>query len=136
VIRLAAELMLTRDLVGEERGVIISTASVAAYEGQIGQAAYSASKADIVGMTLPIARDAMPAFINGPGRLLRSQRRSPAGFQPIPVAAAMDEIAARLSEILDKYGPRSIATYYGTQLQNVPVGALMRAYSRPRSGRT
>ena len=40
-----------------ERGVIISTASVAAYDGQIGQAAYSASKAGIVGMTLPIARE-------------------------------------------------------------------------------
>jgi anaerobic selenocysteine-containing dehydrogenase len=72
---------------------------------------------------------AMPAFINGPGRLLRSQRRSPGGFEPIPVAAAMDEIAARLSQILDTYGPRSIATYYGTQLQNVPAGALMRAFS-------
>ncbi len=40
-----------------ERGVVISTASVAAYEGQIGQSAYSASKGGIVGMTLPIARD-------------------------------------------------------------------------------
>ena len=40
-----------------ERGVMISTASVAAYDGQIGQAAYSASKGGIVGMTLPIARD-------------------------------------------------------------------------------
>jgi NAD(P)-dependent dehydrogenase (short-subunit alcohol dehydrogenase family) len=40
-----------------ERGVIINTASVAAYEGQIGQAAYSASKAGIVGMTLPMARE-------------------------------------------------------------------------------
>ena len=40
-----------------ERGVIISTASVAAYDGQIGQAAYSASKGGIVGMTLPIARE-------------------------------------------------------------------------------
>jgi NAD(P)-dependent dehydrogenase (short-subunit alcohol dehydrogenase family) len=40
-----------------ERGVIINTASVAAYDGQIGQAAYSASKGGIVGMTLPIARD-------------------------------------------------------------------------------
>jgi NAD(P)-dependent dehydrogenase (short-subunit alcohol dehydrogenase family) len=39
------------------RGVIINTASVAAYEGQVGQAAYSASKGGIVGMTLPIARD-------------------------------------------------------------------------------
>jgi NAD(P)-dependent dehydrogenase (short-subunit alcohol dehydrogenase family) len=42
---------------GEERGVIVNTASVAAYEGQIGQAAYSASKGGVVGMTLPIARE-------------------------------------------------------------------------------
>jgi len=43
--------------IGEERGVIINTASVAAFEGQIGQAAYAASKAGVAGMTLPIARD-------------------------------------------------------------------------------
>ena len=43
--------------IGEERGVIINTASVAAYDGQIGQAAYAASKGGVVGMTLPIARD-------------------------------------------------------------------------------
>jgi len=57
VIRLSAERMLKNDPVGEERGVVVNTASVAAYEGQIGQAAYSASKGGIVGMTLPIARD-------------------------------------------------------------------------------
>jgi NAD(P)-dependent dehydrogenase (short-subunit alcohol dehydrogenase family) len=45
------------DVVGEERGVIINTSSIAAFEGQIGQAAYAASKGGIVGMTLPIARD-------------------------------------------------------------------------------
>jgi NAD(P)-dependent dehydrogenase (short-subunit alcohol dehydrogenase family) len=57
-IRLAAAAMArgTPNAAGE-RGVIISTASVAAFEGQIGQAAYSASKGGIVGMTLPIARD-------------------------------------------------------------------------------
>ena len=43
--------------VGEERGVIVNTASVAAFEGQIGQPAYSASKGGIVAMTLPIARE-------------------------------------------------------------------------------
>jgi NAD(P)-dependent dehydrogenase (short-subunit alcohol dehydrogenase family) len=48
---------ITGDPVGEEHGVIISTASVAAYDGQIGQAAYAASKGGVVGMTLPIARD-------------------------------------------------------------------------------
>ncbi|MGI6872302.1 3-hydroxyacyl-CoA dehydrogenase [Amycolatopsis sp. 3B14] len=57
VIRLAAERIAKTEPVGEERGVIINTASVAAFDGQIGQAAYSASKGGIVGMTLPIARD-------------------------------------------------------------------------------
>ncbi|MFI9412169.1 MULTISPECIES: 3-hydroxyacyl-CoA dehydrogenase [Nocardia] len=57
VIRLAAERIAATDPVGEERGVIINTASVAAFDGQIGQAAYSASKGGIVGLTLPVARD-------------------------------------------------------------------------------
>ncbi|MFN5724640.1 MAG: 3-hydroxyacyl-CoA dehydrogenase [Betaproteobacteria bacterium] len=58
MIRLAAEAMSKNDPESTgERGVMISTASVAAYDGQIGQAAYSASKGGIVGMTLPIARD-------------------------------------------------------------------------------
>jgi NAD(P)-dependent dehydrogenase (short-subunit alcohol dehydrogenase family) len=57
VLRLAAERMAALEPLGEERGVIVNTASVAAYDGQIGQAAYSASKGGIVGMTLPIARD-------------------------------------------------------------------------------
>jgi NAD(P)-dependent dehydrogenase (short-subunit alcohol dehydrogenase family) len=58
MIRLAAQAMSknTPETTGE-RGVLISTASVAAYDGQIGQAAYAASKGGIVGMTLPIARD-------------------------------------------------------------------------------
>jgi NAD(P)-dependent dehydrogenase (short-subunit alcohol dehydrogenase family) len=57
VLRLAAERMSKLEPIGEERGVIINTASVAAFDGQIGQAAYSASKGGVVGMTLPIARD-------------------------------------------------------------------------------
>ncbi|MGN6608828.1 MAG: 3-hydroxyacyl-CoA dehydrogenase [Jatrophihabitans sp.] len=57
VIRLAAERILRADEVDGERGVIVNTASVAAFDGQIGQAAYSASKGGVVGMTLPIARD-------------------------------------------------------------------------------
>ncbi|MCA9988140.1 MAG: SDR family NAD(P)-dependent oxidoreductase [Anaerolineales bacterium] len=58
MIRLAAEKMSFNGRLGNgERGVLISTASVAAYEGQIGQAAYSASKGGIVGMMLPIARE-------------------------------------------------------------------------------
>jgi NAD(P)-dependent dehydrogenase (short-subunit alcohol dehydrogenase family) len=57
VLRLFAERLATEAPIGEERGVIINTASVAAYEGQIGQIAYSASKGGVVGLTLPAARD-------------------------------------------------------------------------------
>ncbi len=58
MIRLAADAMAKNEPeTTGERGCIISTASVAAYDGQIGQAAYSASKGGVVGMTLPIARD-------------------------------------------------------------------------------
>ena len=58
MIRLVAAAMVKLEpLDGGERGVIISTASVAAYEGQVGQAAYSASKGGVVAMTLPIARE-------------------------------------------------------------------------------
>ncbi|MFD3809473.1 3-hydroxyacyl-CoA dehydrogenase [Rhodococcus sp. NPDC058639] len=57
VIRLAAQRIAETEPIDGERGVIINTASVAAFDGQIGQAAYSASKGGVVGMTLPIARD-------------------------------------------------------------------------------
>lgn len=57
VLSKVATKMTELDPIGEERGVIINTASVAAFDGQIGQASYSASKGGIVGMTLPIARD-------------------------------------------------------------------------------
>jgi NAD(P)-dependent dehydrogenase (short-subunit alcohol dehydrogenase family) len=57
VLRLAATEIAKFDPVDGERGVIINTASAAAFDGQIGQAAYAASKAGIAGMTLPIARD-------------------------------------------------------------------------------
>jgi NAD(P)-dependent dehydrogenase (short-subunit alcohol dehydrogenase family) len=60
VLRLGAERIAQTEPIGpnnEERGVIVNTASVAAFDGQIGQAAYSASKGGVVGMTLPVARD-------------------------------------------------------------------------------
>ena len=57
VLRLSAAAMAASEPVDGERGVIVNTASIAAFDGQIGQAAYSASKGGVVGMTLPIARD-------------------------------------------------------------------------------
>jgi NAD(P)-dependent dehydrogenase (short-subunit alcohol dehydrogenase family) len=64
LMRLVAAGALALDpLEGGERGVIISTASIAAYEGQVGQAAYASSKAGIVGLTLPAAREFAPSGI-------------------------------------------------------------------------
>ncbi|AWN45938.1 3-hydroxyacyl-CoA dehydrogenase [Methylobacterium terrae] len=64
LMRLVAAGALALDpLEGGERGVIVSTASVAAYEGQVGQAAYASSKAGIVGLTLPAAREFAPSGI-------------------------------------------------------------------------
>ena len=57
VVRLAAARMMQLDPIGEECGVIVNTASVAAFDGQIGQAAYSASKGGVAAMTLPLARE-------------------------------------------------------------------------------
>ncbi|MBI4730419.1 MAG: 3-hydroxyacyl-CoA dehydrogenase [Acidobacteria bacterium] len=57
VVRIAAAQMSSQEPDGEERGVIVNTASVAAFDGQIGQVAYAASKGGVVAMTLPVARD-------------------------------------------------------------------------------
>ena len=57
MVRLFTARVAAAALVGEERGVIVNTASVAAFEGQVGQAAYAASKGGVVAMTLPLARD-------------------------------------------------------------------------------
>jgi NAD(P)-dependent dehydrogenase (short-subunit alcohol dehydrogenase family) len=63
VVRLAAAAMAQTEPVGGERGVIVNTASAAAFDGQIGQAAYSASKGGVVGMTLPLARDLAQSLV-------------------------------------------------------------------------
>jgi NAD(P)-dependent dehydrogenase (short-subunit alcohol dehydrogenase family) len=63
VIRLAAERMAKQELLGEERGVVVNTASVAAFDGQIGQAAYAASKAGLIGLTKAMAKELAPRNI-------------------------------------------------------------------------
>ena len=63
VIRLAAAAMARTEPVQGERGVVVNTASAAAYDGQIGQAAYAASKGGVVGMTLPLARDLAQSLV-------------------------------------------------------------------------
>ena len=89
VIRLAAAAMSELDEVDGERGVIVNTASVAAFDGQIGQAAYSASKGGIVGMTLPIARDLA-------GLKIRVNTIAPGLFRTPLLGALPDEAIAVL----------------------------------------
>jgi NAD(P)-dependent dehydrogenase (short-subunit alcohol dehydrogenase family) len=84
VTRLAAAAMAALEPVDGERGVLVATASVAAYEGQIGQAAYSASKGGIVGMTLPIARELA-------GRQIRMVTIAPGLFETPLLASLPDE---------------------------------------------
>src|SRR5690606_25801215 len=91
VIRLAANAMAANQPVNGERGVVVNTASVAAYDGQIGQAAYSASKGGVVGMTLPIARDLSKVGI-------RVVSIAPGVFSTPMVAGMTDEIRASLEQ--------------------------------------
>lgn len=91
VSRLAAQRMLTRapDEETGERGVIVNTASIAAFDGQAGQCAYSASKGAIVGMTLPMARDLAPLGI-------RVCTIAPGIFETPMMAAAPEELRQSL----------------------------------------
>jgi NAD(P)-dependent dehydrogenase (short-subunit alcohol dehydrogenase family) len=90
VTRLAAQAMAANEP-GEdgERGVIVNTASVAAFDGQIGQAAYSASKAGVAGMTLPIARELARHGI-------RVMAIAPGTFDTPMLAAMSDQVRASL----------------------------------------
>lgn len=87
VLRLAASAMSRSEPAGEERGVIVNTASIAAFDGQIGQIAYAASKAGVVGMTLPAARDLGKAGI-------RVNTIAP-GLFDTPMLAALPEPARK-----------------------------------------
>jgi NAD(P)-dependent dehydrogenase (short-subunit alcohol dehydrogenase family) len=115
VIRLAATQMARQEPnAGGERGVIVNTASVAAFDGQIGQAAYSASKGGIVGMTLPIARDLArsgirvvtiaPGIFDTPllGSLPEEVRKTLGGQVPFPQRLGQpSEYAALVKHIIE-----------------------------------
>ena len=89
VIRLAAAAMQRNDPLDDERGVIVNTASVAAYDGQIGQAAYAASKGGIVSLTLAVARDLA-------GSLIRCMTIAPGLFDTPLFAELADEVRRAL----------------------------------------
>jgi NAD(P)-dependent dehydrogenase (short-subunit alcohol dehydrogenase family) len=89
VLRLAAAAMLGNTPVDGDRGVIVMTASIAAYDGQIGQAAYAASKGGIVALTLPAARDLAD-------KLIRVVTVAPGTFATPMLAGLPDEATAVL----------------------------------------
>jgi NAD(P)-dependent dehydrogenase (short-subunit alcohol dehydrogenase family) len=129
VIRLAAERIARTEEVDGERGVIVNTASIAAFDGQIGQAAYSASKGGIVGMTLPIARDLA-------GSLIRVVTIAPGLFDTPLLAGLPEEARASLGAqvphpsrlgVPDEYGMLAAAVIENPMLNGETIrldGAL------------
>ena len=87
VLRLAGAQMVSQEPDGEERGVLVNTASIAAYDGQIGQAAYAASKGGVVSLTLVVARDLA-------SRLIRCCTIAPGTFDT-PMLAMLPEDARK-----------------------------------------
>ena len=90
VLRLGAARMAKADLIGDERGVVVLTSSVAAFEGQIGQIPYASAKAGIVGMTIVAARDLA-------GRQIRVCTIAPGTFDTPILARVSDEARAGLA---------------------------------------
>jgi NAD(P)-dependent dehydrogenase (short-subunit alcohol dehydrogenase family) len=91
VIRLAAAQMVAQEPDGEERGVIVNTASIAAFDGQIGQAAYASSKGGVVSLTLVVARDLA-------ARLVRCCTIAPGTFDTPMLALLPDEARKALAD--------------------------------------
>src|SRR6201985_2203812 len=127
-----AEMSKLEPLSSGERGVVICTASVAAYDGQIGQAAYSASKGGIVGMTLPIARDLSQFGI-------RVRTIAPGLFLPPLLASlpqeAQDSLAAAIPFPRRLRQPPAIAPV-ALPLSGTPYlhGEVVRLAASPRGG--
>ncbi|MGH2791514.1 MAG: 3-hydroxyacyl-CoA dehydrogenase [Actinomycetota bacterium] len=91
VLRLSAEQMATQEPESDERGVIVNTASIAAFDGQIGQAAYASSKGGIAGMTLPVARDLA-------AKLIRCVAIAPGTFDTPMLAGLPEEARQKLAD--------------------------------------
>jgi NAD(P)-dependent dehydrogenase (short-subunit alcohol dehydrogenase family) len=118
VIRLAAERIAAVEPVVGERGVIVNTASVAAFDGQIGQAAYSASKGGIVGMTLPIARDLA-------GSLIRVMTIAPGLFDTPLLAGLPDEAKASLGQQVPHPARLGDPAEYGALVAHVVANPML-----------
>jgi NAD(P)-dependent dehydrogenase (short-subunit alcohol dehydrogenase family) len=118
VLRLAAERIAATDPIEGERGVIVNTASVAAFDGQIGQAAYSASKGGIVGMTLPIARDLA-------GHLIRVMTIAPGLFDTPLLSEVPEEAKASLGAQVPHPSRLGDPTEYGALVAHIVANPML-----------
>ncbi|GAB3291396.1 3-hydroxyacyl-CoA dehydrogenase [Parasphingorhabdus pacifica] len=118
VIRLAAERMLSHDPIDGERGVLVNTASVAAYDGQVGQAAYAASKGGVVGMTLPVARDLADHSI-------RVVTIAPGLFDTPLLAGASEEVKASLGEQVPHPSRLGAPDEYGALAEHIVSNPML-----------
>ena len=120
VLRLAAAAMARNEPQGEdgERGVIIDTASIAAFDGQVGQAAYSASKAGVAGMTLPLARELSRHGI-------RVMTIAPGVFETPMMASIPDEALAALSAAVPFPKRLGRATEFAMLAEQIVTNAML-----------
>jgi len=118
VIRLAAQAMAATEPIDGERGVIVNTASVAAYDGQIGQASYSASKGGIVGMTLPIARDLAD-------RLVRVMTVAPGMFETPIIKGLSDSARASLESQVPHPSRLGLPSEYAALVRHIVENPML-----------
>ncbi|MCR1786328.1 SDR family NAD(P)-dependent oxidoreductase [Nocardioides carbamazepini] len=118
VIRLAAAAMAVAEAVDGERGVIVNTASVAAFEGQVGQAAYSASKGGIVGMTLPVARDLA-------GYLIRVCTIAPGIFETPLLGGLPDHVKTSLGQQVPHPGRLGRPSEYADLVRHIVENPML-----------
>ncbi len=119
LLRLAAAEMTTLDTMEDgERGVIVNTASIAAYEGQVGQPAYAASKAGVVGMTLPAARELSRFGI-------RVVTIAPGLFHTPMVEALPEETQRALGEAVPFPQRLGMATEYAALVEHIATNRFL-----------
>ncbi|WP_217576740.1 3-hydroxyacyl-CoA dehydrogenase [Streptomyces sp. GbtcB7] len=118
VIRLAAERMSGNEPADGDRGVIVNTASVAAYDGQIGQAAYSASKGGVVGLTLPVARDLA-------GRQIRVVTIAPGLFETPMLAGLPNEAKQSLGAQVPHPARLGLPEEYAALVQHITENPML-----------
>lgn len=118
VIRLAAEAMSATDPVDGERGVIVDTASVAAFDGQIGQPAYAASKGGVAAMTLPIARELA-------AHLIRVVTIAPGIFETPMLAGLPEEAQKSLGQQVPHPSRLGKATEYAALVGHIVANPML-----------